>query len=86
MRGPERDWGHGGHKGHLGGLYKRPRRTLFVLKNSAQMRGEREEKGPGVNVEQCLVRKGLSEGGRGNWVPFERGKACKVLEEGATKF
>ena len=51
-----------GTKGTWVGLYKRPRRTLFVLKNSAQMRGEREEKGPGVNVEQCLVRKGLSEG------------------------
>ena len=47
-------------QGALGwAMYKRPRRTLFVLKNSAQMRGEREEKGPGVNVEQCLVRKGF---------------------------
>ena len=40
-----------------------------------------------MNVEQCLVRKGLSEGGRGDWVPFERKKLCfKVLERGATKF
>ena len=49
---------------------------------SAQMRGEREEKGPGVNVEQCLVRKGLSEGGRGDGVPFESKREAKGAREG----
>ena len=70
-----------------GQLYKRPRRTLFVLKNSAQMRGERREKGPGVNVEQCLVRKGFClRVVEVIGCPSKDKSEAKVLEKGATKF